>query len=49
MAKTGYFVSRCKGGLPQAENSRAQPLPDRAVCRPDRPLKKDVVAVLSGA
>jgi len=49
MAKAGYFVSRCKGGLPPAENSRAQPLPDRAVCRPDRPLKKDVVAVLSGA
>ena len=28
------LVSRCKGALAPAENSRAQPLPGRAACRP---------------
>jgi hypothetical protein len=35
MAKAGYFVSRCKGGLClPAENSWPQPLPGRTGCGP---------------
>src|SRR5579863_1185298 len=40
MAGAGYFASRCKGGLPPTENSRPPPLPGRAVCCPDRPLRR---------
>jgi len=44
MAEAGYFASRCKARRPDgdvysqrwraAENSRPQPLPARAACRP---------------
>lgn len=50
MAKAGYFVSRWKAALWAApENSRPPPLPGRRNCEPDRPLKKAVGVVLSGA
>ncbi len=40
-AGVGYFASRCKGGLARRRKIVGHPpLPGRAVCRPDRPLRR---------
>ena len=41
MAGAGYFASRCKGGLARRRKIVGHPpLPGRAVCRIDRPLRR---------
>ena len=41
MAGAGYFASRCKGGLARRRKIVGRPpLPGRAVCRIDRPLRR---------